>query len=273
MATRHLLPRLRFRDSNVVKIRILSDLHLEFFDWRAPAGDEEVVVLAGDIGEGRSGIPWARRSFEDKDIVYVPGNHEYYGRDFDDLRQDLRDSARTLGVHFLDADELVLNGVRILGATLWTDIALYGEDWAAIEHAMRSSAAGMTDYHVIRRSGGPLRPEDTREIHLAQRDWLQRALAGLTMTAQRFAGPTVVVTHHAPSPQSVAPRFHGSVMNAAFASDLRDLMGPLVKLWIHGHMHDSLDYIERGTRVVCNPRGYAPFELNPDFDPSLAVEV
>ncbi len=273
MGRSYVLPKIQLRASSVVRIRILSDLHLEFSDWRAPPGDEDLVVLAGDIGEGRSGIPWARRNFEDKDIIYVPGNHEYYGRDFDELRQGLRDSARTLGVHLLDGDELVLNGVRFLGATLWTDFALYGEGRATLEQAMRDSAARMTDDHVIRRWGGTLRLEDTREVHLAQRDWLQRALAGLTTVAQRFAGPTVIVTHHAPSPTSIAPRFHGSILNASFASDLRELMGPVVKLWVHGHMHNSLDYVERGTRVVCNPGGYVPFALNPQFDPGLVIEV
>ena len=83
----------------------------------------------------------------------------------------------------------------------------------------------------------------------------------------------MVVTHHAPSPRSIAPRFSGDTLNPAFASDLTDLMGSGVQLWVHGHMHQSHDYIERGTRVICNPRGYLPLEPNPDFDPILIVEV
>lgn len=256
-----------------MKIRILSDLHLEFARWRPPKADEDIVVLAGDVGEGRSGIAWARKYFSDRMIVYVPGNHEYYGRDLDELRAGLRESGRAHCVHVLDGDEVLLDGVRFLGATLWTDFGIAGNDPKTVEQAMRHCETGMTDFHVIRRRGSSLRPEDTREIHQAQRDWLRRALMGCTAMGQGHAGPTVVVTHHAPSRRSIGPQHVGSLLNASFASDLTELMGPHVALWIHGHMHDSIDYIECGTRVVCNPRGYLPFEPNPQFDPTLIVEV
>ena len=256
-----------------VKIRVLSDLHLEFSGWRPPPCDEDVVVLAGDIAEGRAGIAWARKYFRDRPIVYVPGNHEYYGRDFDELREGLRESGRTHDVHVLDGDEVIVDGVRFLGATLWTDFEISGSDLKSVEAAMRRCQKGMTDFHVIRRWGGALRPEDTREIHQAQRDWLQRALAGCTSFGEGFAGPTVVVTHHAPCARSIAPRFAGDPLNPAFACDVTDLMGPAVQLWIHGHTHNSSDYIERGTRVISNPRGYMPYGPNPDFDQMLIVEV
>ena len=256
-----------------MKIRLLSDLHLEFANWRPPPCDEDVVILAGDIAEGRSGIAWARKYFHDKPVLYIPGNHEYYGRDIDELRESLRASGRTHDVHVLDGDELIVDGVRFLGATLWTDFGISGNDPETVEAAMQKCQEGMADFHVIRRWGSSLRPEDTREIHQAQRDWLRRALSGCTPLGEGFTGPTVVVTHHAPSPRSIAPRFVGDTLNPAFASDVTDLMGPQVALWIHGHMHNSSDYVERGTRVVCNPRGYMPLEPNPDFDPMLIVEV
>ena len=256
-----------------MKIRVLSDLHLEFAGWRPPQGDEDVVVLAGDIHEGRSGIAWARKYFRNTRVIYVPGNHEYYGRDLDDLRHGLRESGRKHDVHVLDDDESLIDGVRFCGATLWTDFELDGSDPRTVERAMRQCQEGMTDFHVIRRWGSSLRPEDTQEIHHAQRDWLRRALMGCTSLGEDFSGPTVVVTHHAPSPRSIAPRCAGDPLNPAFASDVTDLMGPQVALWIHGHMHNSSDYIERGTRVICNPRGYFPHGLNPDFNPMSVVEV
>lgn len=256
-----------------MKFRIMSDLHLEFFGWHPSPGDEDVVVLAGDIAEGEAGVVWARTHFRDTPVIYVPGNHEYYGHDIDELRETLKESGRAHEVEVLDGDETVLNGVRILGATIWTDFAVCGEKPESVAYAMEQCAVGMTDYHVIRRWGGPLRPQDTRDIHLGQRDWLRRAVSGHSVVAPNFTGPTVVVTHHAPSPRSIAAHFRGSILNASFASDLRDLMAPNVNLWVHGHMHNSLDYVERGTRVVCNPRGYVPFEPNPDFNPSLVVEV
>ncbi len=131
----------------------------------------------------------------------------------------------------------------------------------------------MADFQIIRRWGSSLRPEDTREIHHAQREWLRRALSGFTSLGEGFSGPTVVVTHHAPCARSIAPRIAGDPLNPAFVSDLTDLMGQTVQLWIHGHMHQSCDYIEQGTHVICNPRGYIPLEPNPDFDPNLIIEV
>ena len=256
-----------------MKLRILSDLHLEFAAWRPPQADEDVVVLAGDIHEGRAGIAWARQYFRDRPIIYVPGNHEYYGRDIDDLREGLRESARSHGVHLLDGDEAIIDDVRFCGATLWTDFELDGSTPEVVGRTMHNCQEGMADFQIIRRWGGALRPEDTREIHHAHRDWLRRALMGCTSLGEGFTGRTVVVTHHAPSPRSIAEQFDGDALNAAFASDLRDLMGPAVQLWIHGHMHDSLDYMERGTRVICNPRGYIPYEPNPEFTPTLIVEV
>ncbi len=256
-----------------MKIRVLSDLHLEFSGWHPPLCDEDVVVLAGDVAEGRAGIAWARKYFHDKPVLYIPGNHEYYGRDIDELREGLRERGRTHNVHVLDGDEIVISGVRFLGATLWTDFELNGSEPKTVETAMRCCQEGMTDFKVIRRWGSSLRPEDTREIHQAQRDWLRRALMGYTALGEGFTGPTVVATHHAPCARSIAPQFVGDTLNPAFASDVTDLMGPQVSLWIHGHMHNSSDYVERGTRVVCNPRGYMPLEPNPDFDPMLIVEV
>lgn len=264
-----------------MKIRVLSDLHLEFSNWRPPEVDADVVVLAGDIHTGLKGIAWTRKHFRLTPVIYVPGNHEYYGEDLLEHLEALRALAREHGVDVLDGDELVLNGVRFLGATCWTDYALYG-DGPAVIRAMFGAAQGMEDHQVIRFGARPLHPSDLLAIHRARVAWLERRLAC------DFQGPTVVVSHHAPSPRSVARQFDGSLLTPSFASDLTRLMGlarvPPVKthaipapvtpaLWIHGHMHQSYDYTECDTRVVCNPRGYEPREPNPDFDPAMIVEV
>jgi hypothetical protein len=85
-----------------------------------------------------------------------------------------------------------------------------------------------------------------------------------------------VVTHHAPSPASIHPRFAASPLNACFVSNAEHLLdGDRVRLWIHGHTHDSFDYVVNGTRVVCNPRGYAKNGVNenPRFDAEFVVDV
>jgi hypothetical protein len=264
-----------------MKVRVLSDLHLEFSNWRPPEVDADVVVLAGDIHRGLKGIAWARKYFRITPVIYVPGNHEYYGRELIEHLEALRASGRKHGVDVLDGNELVIDGVRFLGATGWTDYALYG-DGPAIIRAMFGAVRGMEDHQVIRYGARALHPNDLLAIHRERVAWLERRLAA------PFPGPTVVITHHAPSRRSVARQFDGSLLTPSFASDLTRLMGlPRVPrmmtdaipapvtptLWVHGHMHQSYDYVECDTRVVCNPRGYMPYEPNPDFDPEMIVEV
>jgi predicted phosphodiesterase len=251
-----------------MKIRILSDLHLEFQQWSPPGAEADVVVLAGDIDVGIQGVEWARRSFPSSPVVYVPGNHEFYGSHMQDLMEELFVQGRRFEVDILDGSDLLIGGVRFLGATLWTDFALQGTGRGSIDRAMADAHYGMNDFRLIRYGEGRMfRPADARAIHLAQVRWLRAKLA------ERFVGSTVVVTHHLPHRQSIHPKYEGSDLNPSFASDLGDLMGPSVSLWIHGHTHESFDYVMSGTRVVCNPRGYVPMELNAAFDPVLTISL
>jgi predicted phosphodiesterase len=251
-----------------VKIRIHSDLHLEFLDWRPPTVEADVVVLAGDIDKGARGVEWARRRFPDSPVIYVPGNHEFYGGELHAVLQVLHDAARRFDVQLLDATQLNIAGVRFLGATLWTDFALYGSTSSELRRVMGEARLLMNDFRLIRHGEGMLlSPERVREIHLEQLNWLKSRLD------EPFEGPTVVVTHHLPHRASIRPGHEEVRLNAAFASDLSYLVGPPISLWIHGHTHDSCDYVVNGTRIVCNPRGYLPQEPNPTFDPSLCVEL
>src|SRR3546814_7192188 len=156
------------------------------------------------------------------------------------------------------------------GCTLWTDYRLHGNKHLA----MRIAEDGMSDHSRILVPGGtkPFSPGDALANHQQDRAWLERNLA-------KFAGrKVVVVTHHLPHARSTLPRYRGAPINPAFASDLSDLLSGGARLWVHGHTHGSCDYVEGGTRVVCNPRGYPsqnsdhPFE-NRDFDPALVIEV
>lgn len=251
-----------------MRIRVLSDLHLEFKDWSPPKVDADVVVLAGDIHVGVNGIEWARRIFPSVPVVYVPGNHEFYGERIQEMTEEMVLAGMRLGVDVLDGQSAVIDGVRFLGATLWTDFALVGSDPRSIERAMADARFGMYDFHTIRCGDNRIfRPADARAIHLERVRWLRRQLT------EEFAGATVVVTHHLPHRRSIHPKYRASDLNPCFASDLSSLMGPSVCLWIHGHTHESCDYLANGTRVVCNPRGYAPMGLNESFDPAFTVDA
>jgi predicted phosphodiesterase len=254
----------------MLRMRVLSDLHLEFAAMEPAAVACDLVVLAGDIHQGIDGLAWARRSFPDLPIVYVPGNHEYYGQDWDALPGQMAQAAREHQIHLLDRSAVVIDGVRFLGCTLWTDFDLFGEDRRAA--SMAAAGKALFDYRFIRCQGNLIEPSRTRERHLAERRWLAGELARAGGEQWRA---TVVVTHMVPTNRSTAPRYRNQPVSAGFASHLEDLVVQ-ADVWVHGHTHDSYDYLLGKCRVVCNPRGYERtarrFE-NRGFAQSLVVAV
>ena len=247
-----------------MKLHILSDLHIEFAPFQIPETDADVIILAGDIGVGVEGLLWAKEQVNGKPIIYVPGNHEYYRHDIS-LTEELKSSS-VENVRVLDNEMCILGNIRFLCATLWTDFALYGEGekYFAIQHAKKS----MSDFSLIKNGNRRFSPEDSIRLHEFSRDWLK------LMLGEPFAGKTVVITHHVPSPRSIAPRFQGDMLTPAFTTDLEYMMdGSRVALWVHGHTHDVFDYQIYDTRVVCNPRGYVPYEQSNGFTPEFVVEI
>lgn len=226
-----------------------------------------MIVLAGDIGKKASGIPWARQAFPDKPIIYVPGNHEFYSADRLETLVLMRTAADQCNVHLLDNDEVVINGVRFLGSTLWTDFRLFGDDKKLA--AMAAGKKVLNDFRVIKEEAGVrFSPARSIELHEQSLGWLTAKLD------EPHDGKTVVVTHHLPSNQSVSERFRDGLLSACFASNLDHLFGK-ADLWIHGHTHDNFDYEVNGTRVICNPRGYVTYQgqENFDFNPKLVVDI
>lgn len=250
-----------------MKIHVLSDLHIEFFDFKPSGVAADVVVLAGDILTESYGLGWARDAFPNIPIIYVLGNHEFYDARYEHVLHAARREASRLGIHFLEREEIVIGGVRFLGTTLWTDFEIDVPHQDA-KYSMWYADRSMSDFSLIRYKDGMLHASDTREFHREARAWL------IERIATPFAGKTVVVTHHLPHKASIDRQFHQHPLNPAFASDLSALVRPPVDLWIHGHTHCSCDYSPvEGTRVVCNPRGYGPSDLNPKFDPRFVVEI
>lgn len=246
-----------------MRLRVLSDLHLEAAPFAPPPAACDVVVLAGDIHPAADGVRWARQAFPSTPVVYVAGNHEFWDRELASAMDELRAAAEDSNVHVLEREALDLGPLRILGTTLWTDFELFG-DGRRDERECR----GMPDFRRIRyRAGGRrLRPRDTTRLHAEARAWLVAELA-------RPGPPAVVVTHHAPHRRSIDPRFAQRRSCAAFTSHLEDLiLEGAPRLWIHGHLHWRFDYTVGATRVLCNPRGY-PGEATGGFDPEWVVSV
>jgi len=253
-----------------VKLNVLSDLHLSLGALAIPENDADAVVLAGDVARPREALAWA--SGFAKPVLYVPGNHEFYGGSIAGTVDELKRRCTGTNVRVLDNDEVIVEGVRFLGTTLWTDFMLFGKGEKRAT-AMQEAQRYMRDFSRI-RIGEPVEalftPAASAALFKLHATWLEYKLA------EPYAGPTVVITHHAPSRKSIHPRFADSLMNACFVSDAERLLdGSRARLWIHGHTHDSFDYFVNGTRVLCNPRGYAKHGVNenPLFDANLLVEI
>lgn len=260
-----------------MRIQIASDLHHESTPGEGhlsraltPAPDADALVLAGDIHKGAAAIDLYRDY--PIPVVYVHGNHEPMHHGYPALIEELDQRAHGTSVRFLQNDEAVVLGTRFLGACLWTDYALFPLRFSdSLEHARRA----VTDYKLIRKSvDRPFRPEDAIAHQRETLLWLRERLDA------PFAGKTVVVTHHLPSGRSIELKHREHKLAPAYASNL-ELLVERADLWVHGHVHWSVDYYIGKCRVVCNPRGRPgrnridpaiPYE-NADFDPTLTVEI
>jgi len=233
----------------------MSDLHLELHEppdklrhntLPLPLIGEDVVVLAGDIHQGVQGILWAQQAFKARPVVYVLGNHEFYGHDWDRLVVEARAAAAGSNVQFLEQDAFVIGSLRFLGCSLWTDFRLWGPDREM--QAMGRASRQMNDYHAIGRGGRRLTPPESVERHRQSVEWLEAQLAEDV--------PTVVVTHHAPTEQTVNQTYRREILNAAYHSKLDQLIAPPVLAWVHGHTHYSVAERINGVPVLVNTLGY-----------------
>jgi Icc-related predicted phosphoesterase len=258
-----------------MKIHSISDLHTEGSVYMHDLPDADVCVLAGDItvvrhlltdnSAGYSGNEFLSRVNEKyKKTFYVMGNHEFY-------RGDLDTATDLLYKHFhknypnieiLNKSTVFYEGITFLGCTLWTD---YDK---GNPFTMMQAMQYMSDFNCITKSGEPLTSQMCYDKHKQHRNFLQSKIKAHSNNPKN---KVVVITHHLPSLQCIDPKFLGSHMNGAFVSDLDYMMTDQVKLWIAGHTHSSHDVMIGGTRVLINPKGYGC--ENPDFNPSLVVEV
>lgn len=242
-----------------MKIQLLSDLHIEFQSYQYPDCDSDIVVLAGDIHTKDQGVKWAIKNILDKPVVYILGNHEYYGKTYPKLVTEVKELARGTNIHILEQDVVTINGINFIGCTLWTDFDLFGSARIAGYYCQTK----MTDYKKIKRlpNYSKVRSIDIAIAHKKSKFWLAEELK------KRASETNIVVTHHGPSLKSVPPGSHKDMITAAYVSDLEDfieLYQP--QLWLHGHLHNSSDYTIGRCRVLCNPKGYAGKE-NISFQP------
>ena len=248
-----------------MKIRLLSDIHIEFADFKASTTGADVVILAGDIHVGTKGIDWINAQAFDCPVIYVLGNHEYYSHKYPGLVAKMKHKAQNTNIFVLEKDSIAFDGVRFHGVTMWTDFNLFGTP----ELSGYACQQIMNDYRKIRRepSYSKLRTVDVSMIHLQSRRWLEESLRSSDCKTN------VVVTHHAPSIHSIPESYREDKATPAYASDLESFIHNYrPDYWFHGHVHESANYTIGSCNVRCNPRGYS-HHLNKGFNPELLVSI
>jgi len=283
-----------------MKIKLVSDLHLEFSDITIRNGRKcDVLILGGDIciAETLHKNPLEvgnypdikpkmkmntanhyRRFFdrccsEFSSVIYIMGNHEFYrGRFFGSIDHMRQECARHNNLYMLENDTKIIDDVVFIGGTLWTDCNK-GDPLTLIELPKR-----MNDFRLIRndRSFGysRLRPEDIAIRHRETLSYFKQTLAELKENGNQRK--VVVVSHHAPSTLSVSTKYKGMhVINGGYTSDLSEFImdHPEISLWTHGHMHTPSDYMIGITRIVCNPRGYESTGEKSGWNPNIVLKV
>jgi predicted phosphodiesterase len=286
-----------------MKIKLVSDLHLEFSDCFINNNENaDVLILGGDImiaqdlhdhpepnntadqaaianstGLGRRQQNaqrfrdfLKRCSFQFPHVIYIAGNHEFYnGKWVKGLEYLRNECVKFPNVHFLERDTVKIDDVTFVGGTLWTDMNKHDP---LTLHAVRDM---MNDFRIIKNDAKGftnLKPADTAVRHRETLDFIR------TVIAERHDEKFVVVGHHSPSFQSVHEHYkHETLMNGAYHSELSEFIldHPQIKLWTHGHTHHPFDYAIGETRVVCNPRGYENDGYSEDtgWDPNLILEI
>ena len=233
-----------------MKIRMLSDLHTEFrlpykTHTMSEYRGEDVLVLAGDIASGATNTMDVIKHFLDcgfPNVVYVAGNHEYYGTSVEDFNTKMFDKcAATTGAYFLNQNNITIDGVLFVGATLWTNFMDNPISQAVCKRVIN-------DFRQIKN----FQTRDAYDLYYKHLDYIKLHYE------LRGDRRVVVVTHFLPARECIAPQWRGGdLLNDYFANDLGSWIADMENTtWLFGHTHDAMDFELGNTRLVCNPHGY-----------------
>lgn len=227
-----------------MKIRLLSDLHQEFYedvDLYQPHG-ETVLVVAGDLAVGHAACWSALKRFADQveHVIYVPGNHEYYGTSIAAFDDYISRFSKSTNIHFLNPGSVTIEDVSFIGAALWTN---FRQD----SFAKLVCARQISDFRTIRGFSG----DACAELYSRHITYIKQAYSQLP-------GKKCVVTHFLPAVETIAAQFQGpDLLNYYFANDLGSYIGDLTDtVWLFGHTHTPVDVVLGDTRIIANPYGY-----------------
>jgi Icc-related predicted phosphoesterase len=242
-----------------VRINYFSDVHLEFGEQDLPETDADIIIAAGDIGVFNQGVEWLKAL--NKPVIYVAGNHEFYGYEYAQVMKMLRQECAGTNIQFLEKDQFICQGVRFLGCTLWADLFVEGDEKAEL--------LGMTlnDFRKVTYGDDAFNPKQFSAMYQDSKAWLRFQLA------QPYAGKTVVVTHHAPTEWSWIET-PNALKKLAYCNDLKPLFHEYeIAAWFHGHVHNLGDYRIADARILSNTRGYAGRRTVAGFDINKVVDI
>lgn len=260
-------------------LQYMSDLHLEFASMPVPSPQADVLVLAGDIHTGVNAIAWIEQcSHVFKHVIYVLGNHEYYGQKtwklptliqnslsgyaMDDMYKLQKLFDPIINVYLLDNSSVILDGVHFHGSTLWSmaqpELMYKMNDFSKITHKYAGNRYGRFS------------PEAAQVLHMKAKNWLHKAIVP--------GEKNVVITHFAPTYEMISSRYKNEsdsdVVNTGYATEIIHEFNPTdIPVWISGHTHGVVDKVVAGIHTVSNCRGYVPYEANPYFNPNAMVEI
>lgn len=249
-----------------MKIRLLSDLHMEGYKYYYEYAGEDIVVLAGDIHTKNRHRFIIEQIPPNVKILFVCGNHEYYGSTFENVNDFFYDlQAEYHNFHFLNNESMVIDGVDFYGGTMFSDWELYSDSWTVRQRAKNMIA----DFTWIKKIGrdGQERVWNV-EDHLAQHLLFREGL--IQWLAESKTEKKVVISHFVPSGTCIHPKWIGSPLNPYFTNLMEEYMG-WDGLWLFGHTHDRHDKMIGDTRLVCNPKGYG--QENESFLNNLVLEI
>lgn len=251
-------------------IKILSDLHHDYTNYQRnflPEDKDFGLILAGDIFHNFNTInqlDMERYCQNFKWVIYVLGNHDYEGSSIKKRIYDWKEFSKKFNnLHILENESIILDDIRFIGATLWTNY--FNKNFLSMQIAQSC----MPEFSLIYiEDGNLIYPEYIYDLHIASKHYLEIELS------QPCNLKTVVISHHLPHRNSVDKKFEYDQLNPAFYSDLSNIfLDYNFDYWIHGHTHSSCDYVFNNKRVICNPRGYGMNPQNNQFNENFILEI
>jgi predicted phosphodiesterase len=244
-----------------MRIQVISDIHAEFHqdsgkqfvtEYLRPKG-VDVLVLAGDAGVGRSlgySLKLLSKHYANAVVLYVPGNHDFYNSGFIHVLRELRMLESSIDNLFVLNNKMMnINGINFVGSPMWFKQKKNYKKYTDM----------INDFSLITNFEDKVFKENKKALKFLR--W-------------HVNSDSVVITHHVPTPKSTPDRYVGDPINMFFTCDMEELIRERKpKLWVHGHTHDSFNYMLGKTHIVCNPLGYVGRQVNAEFIPNMMIDL